>query len=204
MTSDTAAADESGIESGIESGADEPSRGRPRDEERTAAILEATHTVLHVKGWGDLTMGDIAKEAGCGLATIYRRWSTKEELVAAAMLDRPLPPIEATGDAYTDLRQLVLAFGQEMSEMGPSVIGFLAATQSDAVLSAAFSESVMSTTRPHFAALVREVLGEDSPHIEMIIDGVFGSLFMRASVLQTMESPEAWTDEVMALIDRLR
>ena len=72
-------------------------RGRPRDEERTAAILDATHDCIKEKGWADLTMGDIAKEAGCGLATIYRRWPTKEELVADSMRNQPLPRIEETG-----------------------------------------------------------------------------------------------------------
>ena len=77
----------------------ETGRGRPRDQERTAAILDATHDMMKSKGWNDLTMGDIAKAAGCGLATIYRRWNTKEDLVAAAMRDRPLPLIDETGDA---------------------------------------------------------------------------------------------------------
>ena len=33
--------------------ADSTSRGRPRDEERTAAILEATHDCIKDKGWAD-------------------------------------------------------------------------------------------------------------------------------------------------------
>lgn len=177
------------------------SRGRPRDEERTAAILDATHTVIHTKGWNDLTMGDIAKEAGCGLATIYRRWDNKEELVAAAMTDRPLPHIEPSGDARTDFAALLTAMGDEMVQMGPSIIGFIAATQSDPVLHEAFAEGVLSVARPEFHRLLSDILGADSAHVELMIDAVMGSLIMRAGVLETLGEPAAWVDEVMALID---
>lgn len=179
----------------------EISRGRPRDEERTAAILDATHVMIHTKGWNELTMGDIAKQAGCGLATIYRRWGTKEELVAAAMTDRPLPPIEETGDARTDLRSLLLGLGGEISTMGTSVIGFIAATQSDKVLHQAFSEGVLSVARPRFRSLLAELLTDASPHLDLLVDAICGSLIMRAGILETFDTAESWSVEVMALVD---
>lgn len=178
-------------------------RGRPRDEERTAAILDATHAVIHSKGWNDLTMGDIAKAAGCGLATIYRRWDTKEALVAAAMTDRPLPRIDETGDARTDLEALICALATEMAQMGPSIIGFIAATQSDDTLHEAFSEGVLSVARPRFAALLDQILGEQSIHTELVVDAICGSLIMRAGILENLGSPDVWTAEVMALVDRV-
>lgn len=181
----------------------ETGRGRPRDQERTAAILDATHDMMKSKGWNDLTMGDIAKAAGCGLATIYRRWNTKEDLVAAAMRDRPLPLIDETGDARTDLESLIAGLAAEMAQMGPSIIGFIAATQSDQTLHEAFSEGVLTVARPRFGALLTDVLGDDNPHTDLLVDAICGSLIMRAGVLENLVSAESWTAEVMALVDEL-
>ena len=177
-----------------------PSRGRPRDEERTAAILEATHAVLHRKGLTDLTVADIATEAGCGLATIYRRWSTKEELVAAAIRDRPLPDFEETGDARTDLYRQLRALGEEVAAMGELLIDFLKGAQSDPTLQAAFSETVLSETRPRFARHLGALLGDDDPNIDLLIDSIAGSMMMRSAVLGTFDA-DTWTDEVMQLVD---
>ena len=58
-----------------------PTRGRPRSSDRTEAILDAAHDVLKEHGFDNVRMQDIADQAGAGLATIYRRWETKEDLV---------------------------------------------------------------------------------------------------------------------------
>lgn len=179
------------------------SRGRPRDEERTAAILEATHVMIHTNGWHDLTMNDIAKAAGCGLATIYRRWATKEELVAAAMRARPLPIFEESGDPRVDLRSLLVAAGTEIAQMGESLIGFISATQSDPQLRSAFSESLIANIRPTIGGLLAGIVGADSPHCELLIDAITGSLIMRAGIMATLDSPDSWADEVLALVDEL-
>ncbi len=64
-----------------------PSRGgRPRDPSRDGAIRSAILHVLAREGYAALTMDAVATEAGVGKATIYRRWRTKTELVADAVL----------------------------------------------------------------------------------------------------------------------
>lgn len=64
---------------------EEPARGRPRDPSRDEAIIDATIDVLVRDGYDRLTMEGIAAAAGVGKATVYRRWSTKAELVIDAM-----------------------------------------------------------------------------------------------------------------------
>ncbi|MGQ4357068.1 helix-turn-helix domain-containing protein, partial [Streptomyces drozdowiczii] len=46
------------------------------------AILEAALEALSTVGWNGLTMEGVAAGAQTGKAAIYRRWSSKEELVA--------------------------------------------------------------------------------------------------------------------------
>ncbi|MCH1865271.1 TetR/AcrR family transcriptional regulator [Nocardioides sp. CFH 31398] len=59
--------------------------GRPRDAGRDVAILEATLDLLTEVGYDDLTTAEVARRAGAGKATIYRRWPSKAELVLAAV-----------------------------------------------------------------------------------------------------------------------
>lgn len=60
--------------------------GRPRSEAVSAAILEAALELLAEHGSiAALSMDAVAARSGASKATIYRRWSSKEELVAAAV-----------------------------------------------------------------------------------------------------------------------
>jgi AcrR family transcriptional regulator len=59
--------------------------GRPRDERADRAILEATLELMAEVGVRDLRMDDVASRAGVGKATIYRRYRSKDELIAAAI-----------------------------------------------------------------------------------------------------------------------
>ena len=59
--------------------------GRKRDHSRNASILDATLEVLAEVGLAGLTMDLVAARAGAGKATIYRRWTSKTELVIDAL-----------------------------------------------------------------------------------------------------------------------
>lgn len=78
---------------------DAPRIGRPRDPSRDAVLVEATLALLAESGYGRLTMEAVASRAGVGKATLYRRWSTKEQLVvdALASLSEPVEPMPEAG-----------------------------------------------------------------------------------------------------------
>ena len=59
--------------------------GRPRDPEADRAILEATIEILGEEGYEGLSIEGVAARAGVGKTTIYRRWTSKAELVVAAI-----------------------------------------------------------------------------------------------------------------------
>lgn len=60
-------------------------RGRPRDPAVDTAILTAALDLFIAQGISAMSMEQIAKRAGVGKPTLYRRWSTKEALVADAI-----------------------------------------------------------------------------------------------------------------------
>ncbi|MEV0163916.1 TetR family transcriptional regulator [Nonomuraea fuscirosea] len=64
---------------------DRRGRGRPRDPETDVAILRAALDLFIERGVEGTSMEQIAKRAGVGKLTVYRRWSTKEELIAQAV-----------------------------------------------------------------------------------------------------------------------
>lgn len=59
--------------------------GRPRDPAVDTAIIMATRSRLVSDGYSNMTMGDIAKDAGVTRPTLYRRWPGKLELVVDAL-----------------------------------------------------------------------------------------------------------------------
>ena len=59
--------------------------GRPRDTRADRAIPVATLELMAERGVRDLRMDDVAERAGVGKATIYRRYRSKDELVADAV-----------------------------------------------------------------------------------------------------------------------
>ena len=59
--------------------------GRPRDAALDVAILEATRRHLVSRGYSQLTIAEVAADAGVSRPTIYRRWRTKFDLVSDAL-----------------------------------------------------------------------------------------------------------------------
>lgn len=59
--------------------------GRPRDPALDAAILAAAFRLFLAHGIDGMSIEQVAKRAGVGKPTVYRRWSTKELLVADAI-----------------------------------------------------------------------------------------------------------------------
>jgi len=78
--------------------------GRPRDAGADRAILDATIELLADGGVGGLSMDLVAKRAGVGKSTIYRRWDSKEALVLDALSVAPARvPVPDTGTLRGDL-----------------------------------------------------------------------------------------------------
>jgi AcrR family transcriptional regulator len=81
-------------------GADAPARprGRPRSAEAHGAILAAALELLAEHGLRGLSIEAVAAKAGVGKTTIYRRWSSKEELIVEA-IEHVRPPAAELPDS---------------------------------------------------------------------------------------------------------
>lgn len=97
---------------GSQASPESPARGRPRSEAVERAIVEGVMKLLEDGvPLGELSIERIARTAGVGKATIYRRWSGKEELFvdvvrAAEPADPELPGTSMRDDLVALLEQL--------------------------------------------------------------------------------------------------
>lgn len=70
------------------------------------SVLEAAAEELGRVGFGELRVEDVALRSGVNKTTIYRRWPTKSELIAAVIERQDLPIEDVnTGDLETDIRE---------------------------------------------------------------------------------------------------
>ncbi|MGW8952816.1 TetR/AcrR family transcriptional regulator [Streptomyces sp. NPDC055709] len=86
-----------------EGGGAAPRRGRPRSEAAERSIRDAVVSLLE-EGvpLGDISIERIARTAGVGKATIYRRWSDKEELFVDVLRDIEPPDPDLPGTSARD------------------------------------------------------------------------------------------------------
>jgi AcrR family transcriptional regulator len=124
-------------------------RQRPRVEGgREEEILDATVEILAELGYDRLTMDAVATAAKAGKATLYRRWSTKAELVVDAISRAkgcPMPEDLDTGSLRGDLVSMACDSGGFTDELPLSVMaGLLTALHRDAELQKAFKERFLA------------------------------------------------------------
>ena len=85
------------------------SMGRPRDSRVDRAILDATRELIVERGVHEFRTEDVAGRAGVGKGAIYRRYSSKDELVTAAvaaLVDEEIQ-VPDTGSTRSDLLALM-------------------------------------------------------------------------------------------------
>jgi AcrR family transcriptional regulator len=149
-------------------------RLRPRVEGgREDEILDATVAVVAELGYDRLTMDAVATAAKASKATLYRRWSTKAELVVDAISRAkgcPMPEDVDTGSLRGDLISMACGAGGFTDEMPLSVIaGLITALHRDADLQKAFRERFLAprlllTQKAYERAVER---GEIAPGIDI-------------------------------------
>jgi AcrR family transcriptional regulator len=134
--------------------------GRPRDQDREAAIMRAALEGLAELGYDRLSMEEIAARARSGKGALYRRWPSKAALVADAVLSwrTQLAPMAApdTGSLLGDLEAIVASvpdFGPDEQRELALVVGLVTAAGRDPDLQAALVPLMELPRR-----LIREVL----------------------------------------------
>ncbi|MBO1414343.1 TetR-like C-terminal domain-containing protein [Streptomyces sp. FH025] len=132
---------------------------RRRGEALENAIYEAVLHQLTGDGYARLTMEGVAAAAQTGKAALYRRWSSKEELVMDALRASlpPAGPAPDTGSLREDLLEVVARLRAAMvSELGAAVRAIM--SELDHQRAHAFLELVLERVVEPTTRLIAEAL----------------------------------------------
>ena len=160
--------------------------GRPRDERLDKAICDAALELMAEHGIADLRMDAVAKTARVGKAAIYRRYSSKDELVAAVVTQSVGEiTIPDTGSTATDLRVLMdeaCALYRD-TLAGALMPALVEAMRRDEGLRGMIREGFLTRRRAALAEVLRRGVerGDLDPQIdtELALDLLGGPLFYR-------------------------
>lgn len=132
--------------------------GRPRSVAADSAIMQATLELLLDTGYRGLTMEQVRARAGVGKATLYRRFGSKEELVAAAVrhLNQQIP-LPDTGSVRDDILAVAGSVLAAAARVGAATFmpRMLAESAGDPEMHAIFYENLVAPRRAVMAEVLR-------------------------------------------------
>jgi AcrR family transcriptional regulator len=180
--------------------------GRPRSEQADQAIIEATLDVFAEKGFDGVCVELVAARAGVGKATIYRRWSNKEELLLAAFasLKSPFPEPEGVS-VRDDLLAMVEVMCADKADPRKARRYALLLGEGDKYprLMARYKESVVQPRRDAMRAVIRR--GVETGELRPDTDDEIAMLQLTGAIMAQEKSLDGTLDGDFAarLVDGL-
>ena len=187
-----------------------PRRGRPRHAATRKAIVEATLELLAERGFQAATMDEIAARAGVGKNTIYRRWASKEELIADAIRDLTAElDVQEDGEIYERLLARIRDFTHVFADpvLGRLLPGLLGELERNPAFASAYVERIVTPRYERIIALLREAVdrGElaEGTDPEVVADLLIGPPLLRLRFpFGLPDLPERYPEEVLETIWR--
>ncbi|MFI6607213.1 TetR/AcrR family transcriptional regulator [Streptomyces poriferorum] len=186
----------------------EPRRGRPRSAAAERAILDAVVGLLEAgEPLAGLSIERIARTAGVGKATIYRRWTGKEELFVDVLreIEPPEPDVSGAG-GLGDLRVLLESMRTRGLAQRSSVLlhNVFAQMKSHPMLWAEYHRTVIAPRRAAMLAAVGRAVeaGElrGDTDVELMDDLFLGPMLVRTIHRPDAPLPEDLADRIIRLL----
>jgi AcrR family transcriptional regulator len=188
--------------------------GRPRSAQAHKAIIDATLELLAEEGFQGLSIEAVAARAGVGKTTIYRRWSSKEELVMEAIRQVQIDvPVMDTGNFRNDLAALLKTvykgfMAHPYPFLGKLVLKFIGEYQTNPEI---FQDALTQLIVPRFQRFIHmvkqaqareEIRGDIDP--ELVMDLVVGSFYFHWVMRNLMPtSSTSLVDWIEQMIDAI-
>ncbi|MFD5816943.1 TetR/AcrR family transcriptional regulator [Streptomyces sp. NPDC059618] len=190
-----------------------PGRGRPRSEAVERAIIEGVMKLLEDGvPLADISIERLARTAGVGKATIYRRWSGKEELFVDVLrgtepADPELPGLSMRDDLVVLLESLRRR--GLVSRSSAILHNVYAQMKSSPKLWAAYEATVIAPRRQQGIEVLRrgQENGElrDDVDIELLNDMFVGPMLVRSVMRPDTDLPEDLAELIVdTLLEGLR
>ncbi|MFE3030999.1 TetR/AcrR family transcriptional regulator [Streptomyces canus] len=183
-------------------------RGRPRSEAVERSIIEAVIKLLEDGvPLAELSIERIARTAGVGKATIYRRWNGKEELFVDVVRTAEPPDAELPGTSMRDDLVAMLEHLRQRGLMARSsalLHSVFAQMKSSPKVWDAYHAIVVAPRRRKQADILRrgQVNGELRSDIDV---DLLNDLFVGPMLLRTIMQPDAALPEGLSeqIVDNL-
>lgn len=162
-------------------------RGRPRSEASTQAVLAAAENLFGAKGYAGTSIEAIAKKAGVGKQTIYRWWPTKAHL-ASEIYEHLAPSSRITpntGKLGSDIEAMLVPLFKAY-DAGPAAAllsGLIAEAQSGNSSVRDFQQGFFDRRRAVTVSIFQKARdrGEmpQNADIDLLSDMLIGTIWMR-------------------------
>ena len=163
--------------------AEAPRVGRPRDPRVDVAIHRATLALLVEDGYSATTIQAIARRARVSAPSVYRRWSSKAELIEEAVFPSGLLAPEAlSGDVITDPQPYCEQILTYLSDppIRAAIPGLLVEYQNDPEMWRRVVGRSVIPMRSSFEAYIAKTGCKPAVPIDALFDVMLGALFTRA------------------------
>ncbi|GAA0461884.1 TetR/AcrR family transcriptional regulator [Streptomyces sp. NPDC046215] len=188
-------------------------RGRPRSAAVATTVIETVLRLLEEgANAGDLSMERIAREAGVGKATLYRRWAGKEELLLDVLrsMDDPTapPPGGPVRDDLVFLLELLRRRG--LAKRSSAVLRtVITQVRAHPRLWKEYHDTVILARREAVLAVLRRgtATGEIRADLdlELLADLFVAPMLSRAVLHEWKELPEGLAEQIVdAVLDGVR
>ena len=175
----------------------------------TDGIVEAVLDELAAVGFGRLTMDGVARRARAGKAALYRRWSSKQEMVLEVVTNISVPMAETapTEDLADDVARLVHGVADWLADarMSRIIPDLIAEAMRNPELAAALTERLGSARRNYGQVVIDAAItrGEVSPDVdsEYVLDLIAAPVFWRTCGRREQTTP-AYLDRVVGTVLR--
>lgn len=179
---------------------------RARGDDVVQAVLEATLNVLAERGYAALRIDDVAARAKVNKTTIYRRWPTKNELVAAAVLGGPeVSDIPDTGALDSDLREFLrLAAAELEHDLGRAMLNLIVVERTHpdlAEVAPVVDRYLRGLPRVMFERAAARGELAPSTDIDVALGTLLGSMYTRL-VIEQQPVDERFSEQLARLLTR--
>jgi AcrR family transcriptional regulator len=181
--------------------------GRPRSIQSHQAMLQATLELLAEVGFEGMSIDAIATRAGIGKTTIYRRYTSKEELVADAIESiREEIVIPNTGNLQNDIDALIQNAAQiTLKPLGRQTVAMIiGSASSNPQFAQIYWTKYLQPRRKTFAVVLDRAKARNEILTDLDSDLVFDT--MSAIMLYALifsPTSESWTDYVYRALSLL-
>ncbi|MFH8572331.1 TetR/AcrR family transcriptional regulator [Streptomyces sp. NPDC017993] len=183
-------------------------RGRPRSAAADTAIIEAVLRLIeNGASIGELSMEGIAREAGVGKATVYRRWPGKSALLLDVMrsMDAPNPPPAGLSVREDLISLLEFLRRRGLAKRNSALLRTIVShVQAQPELWAEYHETVVRARHEALLAVLRRGMANGeirTDHdIETVADLFVGPMLARAVLHEWKELPDGLAEDIVDMV----